>query len=102
MRFRTMLLIAARHAAHGRLFCRRKRAAREDDVLQRRRKGAGPEGCRPEAFMKTCLSAGGEGAAGKPMNSQQQRMKMCNADAKAKKLDGADRQAFMKSCLSGK
>jgi hypothetical protein len=35
-----------------------------------------------------------------PENSQQQRMTTCNADAKAKGLKGADRQTFMKSCLS--
>lgn len=29
-------------------------------------------------------------------------MKTCNADANAKSLKGADRKAFMKSCLSGK
>jgi hypothetical protein len=28
-------------------------------------------------------------------------MKTCNADANTKGLKGADRQAFMKSCLSG-
>ena len=34
-------------------------------------------------------------------NSQQEKMKTCNADANTKGLKGADRQAFMKSCLSG-
>ena len=33
-------------------------------------------------------------------NSQQEKMKTCNADATTKGLKGADRQAFMKSCLS--
>jgi hypothetical protein len=33
-------------------------------------------------------------------NSQQQRMTTCNADAKAKGLNGADRKTFMKGCLS--
>jgi hypothetical protein len=35
-------------------------------------------------------------------NSQQEKMTTCNADAKAKGLKGTERQAFMKSCLSGK
>ncbi len=35
-------------------------------------------------------------------NTQQERMTSCNADAKAKGLKGAERKAFMKSCLSGK
>ena len=33
-------------------------------------------------------------------NSQQQKMTACNADAKSKGLSGADRKAFMKTCLS--
>jgi psiF repeat-containing protein len=35
-------------------------------------------------------------------NSQQEKMKSCNADAKAKSLTGDDRKAFMKTCLSDK
>ena len=35
-------------------------------------------------------------------NSQNTRMKTCNADATAKSLKGADRKAFMKTCLSNK
>ena len=34
------------------------------------------------------------------LNSQQEKMKTCNADAKTKGLTGEDRKAFMKSCLS--
>ena len=34
-------------------------------------------------------------------NSQQDRMKTCNADAKTKALAGAERKAFMKTCLGG-
>ena len=33
-------------------------------------------------------------------NSQQEKMKSCNADASAKGLKGDDRKAFMKTCLS--
>jgi uncharacterized membrane protein len=33
-------------------------------------------------------------------NSQQEKMKTCNADAKAKNLSGDERKAFMKTCLS--
>jgi len=33
-------------------------------------------------------------------NSQQTKMTTCNADAKTKGLSGADRKAFMKTCLS--
>ena len=33
-------------------------------------------------------------------NSQQEKMKTCNADATSKGLKGTERQTFMKSCLS--
>ena len=44
--------------------------------------------------------AAGTATAAKPANSQQEKMKTCNADAKAKNLSGDERKAFMKSCLS--
>ncbi len=34
-------------------------------------------------------------------NSQQTRMKTCNASAREKHLAGADRKTFMQECLSG-
>ena len=34
-------------------------------------------------------------------NSQQEKMKTCNADATTKGLKGTERKAFMKECLSG-
>ena len=46
--------------------------------------------------MSSCLK--GEPAA--PM-SQQEKMKACNKDASAKKLQGDERKAFMSQCLSG-
>jgi psiF repeat len=45
-----------------------------------------------KAFMKTCLSA--------KKASQQDKMKACNADPKAKAAKGDERKAFMKECLS--
>jgi len=60
------------------------------------------KGADRESFMKTCLSAGGETTAAKPMTAQQMKMKTCNADATAKGLKGTDRKAFMKTCLSAK
>lgn len=76
-----------------------------------------------KAFMKTCLSAKEEkkgamkeekaatedkkgtmkekAATEDKKSAQQDKMKKCNADAKAKNLAGDERKAFMKSCLSG-
>jgi hypothetical protein len=36
------------------------------------------------------------------LNSQQEKMKECAQDAKAKGVTGADRKTFMSSCLSSK
>jgi len=41
-------------------------------------------------------------AASPHLNSQQEKMKECAADAKAKGVAGADRKSFMSSCLSSK
>ena len=49
------------------------------------------KGDERKAFMKTCLS-------NKPA-TQQDQMKTCNADAKAKTLKGDERKAFMSECL---
>ena len=46
-----------------------------------------------QSKMKTCLSAKKE--------TQQDKMKSCNADAKTKDLKGDERKTFMKGCLSG-
>jgi hypothetical protein len=40
--------------------------------------------------------------APKDKPSQQNRMKTCNADAKAKALKGGERKAFMSECLKAK
>ena len=50
------------------------------------------KGDERKAFMKTCLSAKKE--------TQQSKMKSCNADPKAKATKGDERKAFMKECLS--
>ena len=51
------------------------------------------------AFAGSAFAADAASApAGKPMGSQQEKMKMCNKDATGKK--GDERKAFMKDCLS--
>jgi len=47
------------------------------------------------------LSAGLMAVPAHAANEQQTRMTTCNADAKTKALQGDERKAFMKSCLSG-
>lgn len=40
-------------------------------------------------------------AADQQLNAQQQRMKLCNAEASAKHLKGDERRGFMSGCLRG-
>jgi len=47
------------------------------------------------------LCAGTAFAADKALTPQQERMKTCNADPKAKTLKGDERKAFMSACLKG-
>ncbi|TXI72955.1 MAG: hypothetical protein E6Q49_05730 [Limnohabitans sp.] len=54
------------------------------------------------AGLLTTGSAWAADPAGKDKPSQQNRMKTCNADAKAKSLKGDERKAFMSSCLKSK
>jgi hypothetical protein len=51
--------------------------------------------------LSAALCAGSAFAAEKTMTPQQERMKTCNADPKAKTLHGDERKAFMSSCLKG-
>lgn len=37
----------------------------------------------------------------RPLGNQQNKMKTCNAEAKAKDLHGDERRAFMSTCLKG-
>jgi len=41
-------------------------------------------------------------ASAPALTAQQQKMKDCNAEATQKGVAGAERQTFMKTCLSGK
>lgn len=43
-----------------------------------------------------------DGKTDKAMNSQQNKMKECQAQAGEKKLEGKDRQAFVNDCLKAK
>jgi len=75
----------------------------------------GLQGDAYKTFMSTCMkgdSAGGTkpsanfvaaqpSAAAAGGNSQQEKMKTCNAEASSKKLTGDDRKTFMSTCLKG-
>jgi hypothetical protein len=57
---------------------------------------AGKKGDERKAAMSACLKGAPAPAAA---TTQQERMKSCNVDAKAKALSGDARKAFMSSCL---
>ena len=72
----------------------------------------GLKGDEYKSFMSTCLKGGETAApaAAKPVaaapaatakETQQEKMKTCNADAKTKALKGAARKTFMSTCLKG-
>ncbi|MCP1374142.1 PsiF family protein [Dyella lutea] len=63
------------------------------------KQAAGKKGDERKAFMKSCLKGGAAAAPGKM--TQQEKMKKCNADAKAKSLKGDARKSFMSTCLKG-
>jgi hypothetical protein len=48
--------------------------------------------------MSKCLSKSSTSKSG---NSQQEKMKSCNAEASGKSLTGDDRKSFMSTCLKG-
>lgn len=52
-------------------------------------------------ILTTALVSLGFAMQAPAANQQQERMKSCNSQAKAQTLSGAERQDFMKRCLSG-
>jgi hypothetical protein len=57
-------------------------------------------GDQRKAFMKDCLAVKTEAKEQKKaMTPQQEKMTLCNADARAKKLKGGERKKFMSECL---
>jgi psiF repeat len=66
--------------------------AQQSKMVTCNKDAEGKTGDDRKAFMKTCLSA-------KKM-TQQDKMKSCNADPKAKELKGDARKGFMKECLA--
>lgn len=77
----------------------------------------GLKGDEYKSFMSTCLKGGSTTAPAAPApassptapppitsaerQTQRQKMKTCNTEATGKKLKGADRRAFMSTCLKG-
>ncbi|NNM68966.1 MAG: PsiF repeat-containing protein [Gallionella sp.] len=90
--------------------------AQQEKMKGCNKEAKGMKGDERKAFMGKCLkkdyvlkgdTAPAAKAEAKPAASaaapvkQQDKMKTCNADAKTKALKGAERKAFMSSCLKG-
>lgn len=79
-------------------------AAKKELTPQQQRMGAcntqatGKKGDERKTFMSSCLK--GESAL-PAKQTQQEKMKTCNADASAKTLKGDDRKKYMSTCLKG-
>ena len=67
--------------------------AQQNKMTECNKEAGDKKGDERKAFMKTCLSA--------KKQTQQDKMKACNADPKAKELKGDDRKKFMSECLKG-
>lgn len=64
------------------------------------KQATGKTGDDRKAFMSSCLK-GESPAAPAPKQTQQEKMKACNADPQAKSLKGDARKSFMSTCLKG-
>ncbi|MBS1190667.1 MAG: psiF repeat family protein [Rhodocyclaceae bacterium] len=53
------------------------------------------------ATIGTAYAAEEAPAAPRKVSSQQEKMKSCSKEAKAKALKGAERKSFMSTCLKG-
>lgn len=82
------LASAPAHAADG------DKTPQEARMAMCNNNAVGKKGDERRAFMKECLGA--------KKDSQQSKMKTCNASAGAKSLKGDERKGFMKECLSKK
>jgi hypothetical protein len=67
--------------------------AQQNKMTECNKEAGDKKGDERKAFMKTCLAA--------KKQTQQDKMKACNADPKAKELKGDERKKFMSDCLKG-
>lgn len=77
--------------------------AQQQRMVSCSKQATGKKGDERKTFMSSCLKGQSAAAAAAPTakQTQQEKMKSCNADAKTKALKGAERKTFMSSCLKG-
>jgi len=76
--------------------------AQQQRMIDCNKQATGKKGAERKTLMSSCLK-GEHAMAATPSakETQQEKMKSCNADAKTKALKGADRKTFMSTCLKG-
>jgi hypothetical protein len=65
------------------------------------KQATGKTGDERKTFMSSCLKGESTAAAPSAKETQQQKMKSCNAEAKKESLAGDARKTFMSTCLKG-
>jgi psiF repeat len=73
--------------------------AQQERMVDCNKEATGKTGDERKTFMSHCLK--GEAAMPAAHQTQQDKMKSCSADAKAKDLKGDARKTFMSTCLKG-
>lgn len=75
--------------------------AQQQRMVDCNKQATGKTGDDRKTFMSSCLKGQTAAAPAPTKQTQQEKMKTCNADATTKKLKGDDRKTFMSTCLKG-
>jgi hypothetical protein len=73
----------------------------QERMVQCNKDATGKTGDERKTFMSACLKGESVAAAPSAKATQQEKMKTCSADAKAKSLKGDARKSYMSTCLKG-
>ncbi|WP_049622030.1 PsiF family protein [Frateuria defendens] len=105
LRFRLLaagaaLVLAANAAMAADTAPKKPLTAQQQRMADCSKQSAGKKGAEHKAFVSSCLK-GEAAAAPAAKQTQQEKMKSCNVDAKTKALTGDARKSFMSNCLKG-
>jgi len=75
--------------------------AQQQRMVDCNKQATGKTGEERKTFMSACLKGDSTAAAPMAKQTQQEKMKSCNAEAKKEKLAGDARKTFMSTCLKG-
>jgi hypothetical protein len=73
--------------------------AQQQRMVDCNKQATGKTGDERKTFMSTCLKGDSTAAAPAMKQTQQEKMKSCNAEAGKEKLAGDARKTFMSTCL---